>query len=320
MADFQNSGVNRNDRTTLVRTIINYGDVDRDRYTADQYPSYGTAAASDLIRGNGQVVNTRSLEETNQYLLRSTDIYKDPNPQILRRPANEGPITCEQRVHVRYLQPPPVSEPGPIIIREVRPPQPPPPPSLVIREHPPRPRSPPPLILRERPPTAPPRIPSETSVRYLPEIPVPPRSVVIERLPQPPQKPRDIIIERWLPYASQSQRRTVFERAPPPIIYPEPRNTVVIYDAAKPHVVRKFQNLGVSPENPADYVARYGGSLLDPATLVQMARDAGVHEDISPPVQGIRYPGYYEETPFPEYSSPTRTTIHRTIIDVNPPN
>lgn len=33
-------------------------------------------------------------------------------------------------------------------------------------------------------------------------------------------------------------------------------------------------------ENPADYIARYGDSLFDSATLVQMARNAGVFEDL----------------------------------------
>jgi hypothetical protein len=33
-------------------------------------------------------------------------------------------------------------------------------------------------------------------------------------------------------------------------------------------------------ENPADYIARYGGTLLDSATLLHQAHNAGVHEDL----------------------------------------
>ncbi|CAF4310952.1 unnamed protein product, partial [Rotaria magnacalcarata] len=36
-------------------------------------------------------------------------------------------------------------------------------------------------------------------------------------------------------------------------------------------------------EDPDDYIARYGRSLLDSATLVHEARNAGVVEDISAP-------------------------------------
>ncbi|CAF3963438.1 unnamed protein product [Rotaria sordida] len=255
-----------------------YDELDRNRYTVDNYGFYGTTAASDLA--GSTVIHTHSSEETNEYIRRSTDVYKDPNPKIVRRAGSESPVTYEQRIVVRYLQPPTVPEPGPIIIKEVRPPQPPPPEPLVVREHPPRPPSPPPLIFRERPPTPPPFVPSETTTRYLPEIPVPPRSVIIERLPPPPEKPRDIIIERWIPYGPQSERRTIVESAPPATIYPEARNTIVINEAVQAHIVRKFQNLGVTQENPADYVARYGTSLLDPATLVHRVHDAGVHEDI----------------------------------------
>ncbi|CAF1566991.1 unnamed protein product, partial [Rotaria sordida] len=228
-------------------------------YTIDKYGSYGTTTiARELI--DDTVIHTNSLEETNEYLERSGhNIYKDPNPQIIRRATTETPITCEQRVTVRYLQPPPVPELGPLIIKEVRPAQPPPPRPLIIRQHTSLVSTPPPLILRERPPTPPKYTVGETVTRYLPEIPVPLRSVVIERLPPLREKPRDIIIERWLPYRSLSQRRTIVERAPPAIIYPEPR---------------------VVQENPADYIARYGTSLVDSVTLVQLARNAGVTEDI----------------------------------------
>jgi len=117
-------------------------------------------------------------------------------------------------------------------------------------------------------------------------IPVPPRSVIIERLPAAPPRPRDIIIERWVPYGAQAKRRTVVQRAAAARAYAAPRNIIIQYEQAQVRIVRQFQRLGVTPENPQAYVARYGGSLLDAQTLVQQARAAGVVEDISPPLVG----------------------------------
>ncbi len=54
----------------------------------------------------------------------------------------------------------------------------------------------------------------------------------------------------------------------------------MVYDNVQARVIRQFQRLGVTQENPQEYVARYGASLLDAATLVQQARTAGVVEDI----------------------------------------
>jgi len=114
-------------------------------------------------------------------------------------------------------------------------------------------------------------------------LPVPPRSVIIERLPPLPPKPRDIIIERWVPYGAMQKRRTIVQRAAAAQQYAAPRNIIIQYEAVQVRVVRQFQRLGVQPENPQSYVARYGASLFDSATLVQHARAAGVVEDISPP-------------------------------------
>ncbi|CAF2520716.1 unnamed protein product [Rotaria sp. Silwood2] len=209
-------------------------------------------------------------------------LYKDPNPEVIRRPAPGGPQTYTQRVLVRFLQPPAVPPPGPLIIKEVRPPQPPPPPPLYIRQRPPPPPTLPPIVIREAPPKMPPPVGTQVITKMLPAIPVPPRSVIIERLPPMPPKPRDVIVERWLPYRTQQKRRVIIQRAPPPVI-PKPRNIIIYYEAPKAQVVRRFHNLGVQRANPVEYVARYGTQLEDAQTLVTQARQAGVVEDISPP-------------------------------------
>ncbi|CAF4083036.1 unnamed protein product, partial [Didymodactylos carnosus] len=66
-------------------------------------------------------------------------LFQDSNPQIIRKPAPGGGVTYKQNILVRFLQPPPVPPPGPLIIKEVRPPQPPAPPPLVVRQRAPAP-------------------------------------------------------------------------------------------------------------------------------------------------------------------------------------
>ncbi|CAF1170490.1 unnamed protein product [Rotaria sp. Silwood1] len=282
---------------------------------ANRYSSCGTRR---WIDDTG--IDTYSPKETNYYLEKlGSNLYIDSNPKIIRQKINSSPVTLEQRIFVQYLQPPAVPPPGPLIIKEVRPRQPSPPPPLVIREHAPPLPSLPPLILRERPPTPPKHIPSEKIIRTLPALPIPPRSVIIKRFPPPPEKPRDIIIERWIPYGPQPERCTIVEHAPPAKQYPQPSNTTIIYSATETRIIRKYQELGVTPENPACYRARYGSSLLDPVTLVHEARKAGVMEDITPPAPSsllrttaYEFPVYCDRSNdviHTDYSSTVRTTI-----------
>ena len=63
-------------------------------------------------------------------LIRTKNLYFDPDPEVIRKPASNNPVVYNQNIMVRFLQPPPIPQ-GPLIIREVRPPQPPPPPPLV---------------------------------------------------------------------------------------------------------------------------------------------------------------------------------------------
>lgn len=263
--------------TGFYRNENSTGRLDRTTYMA-----YGNVDMDERINSD-TVIQTNSLEETDRYLERAVDIYRDPSPEIIRRTFTENPITYEQRVLVRYLQPPRLPPPGPLIIKHIRPPPTPAPQPLVIRQRSAVASTQSALVLRERPPTPPPQVPSETVTKYLPALPVPPRSVIIERYPPMPEKPRDIIIERWLPYGPQPERRTIVEEPPPAIGYAEPRNKIIIYEGVEPRVQRKFEKDGVVEADPADYVARYGSSLLDSETLIRMARNAGVHEDLSPP-------------------------------------
>ena len=70
------------------------------------------------------------------------------------------------------------------------------------------------------------------------------------------------------------------QRAAAAVGYPKPRNIIIQYEPIKVRVVRQFQRLGITQENPQIYIQRYGIALLDAQTLVQQARAAGVIEDI----------------------------------------
>lgn len=73
-------------------------------------------------------------------------INQDPNPIHIVRPSD--PIMQRQNVRIRYLDPPDLPPPAPIIIKERQLSPPPPPPPIVIRQHAPSPPTPPPLIIR----------------------------------------------------------------------------------------------------------------------------------------------------------------------------
>lgn len=54
-----------------------------------------------------------AIKQAYDYLSRSTQpIFFDPKPEIIRKTNAEGPVVYQQKVLLRYLQPPPVPEPG----------------------------------------------------------------------------------------------------------------------------------------------------------------------------------------------------------------
>lgn len=183
----------------------------------------------------------------------------DPNPQIIRKQANDA-VTYKQEVAVRYLRPPTPPPPGPLIIKEVRNPALPAAPPIVIRQRPPRPATPPPLIIRERPPQPPPQLAPKVVTKPLPPPPPPPRRVIIERMPPLPPKPQSIIVERWLPY-KQQKRRVVYQKAAP-VQQPAPqKNLIIQWEGTQARVVKEFRNLGIIKADPNTYVQQYGTQL-----------------------------------------------------------
>lgn len=55
-------------------------------------------------------------QEYEQLLRNHSDVYHDPNPEIIRKP-NPDHVTYQQNVSIRYLVPPTPPPPGPLIIR-----------------------------------------------------------------------------------------------------------------------------------------------------------------------------------------------------------
>lgn len=188
-------------------------------------------------------------------------IHQDANPQIITKQVQEV-LEYVQELAIRYLRPPTPPAPGEIVITmEPNYPTGPAPP-LIIRQQPARPTTPEPLIVREAPPIPPQAIGSKKITISGKRLPPPPRKVVIERLAPLPSKPQNVIIERWLPYG-EVKRRVIFNKPtqPDPVVVP-PRNIIVQWEAPDVTVSKEIKYLGVVRANPAEYVEKYGSTLV----------------------------------------------------------
>ncbi|CAF1160538.1 unnamed protein product [Rotaria sordida] len=228
-----------------------------------------------------------SFEEINsdmdyETIIRTKHLYNDPNPQIIRKPSMITPVVYNQKVIVRFLQPPPVQQ-GPIIIREIRPPQPPPLSPIIIRQKAQPPRSPSPIILREKPPPKPDSTTPQVVIKTLSPLPPPPRPVILEKIPPLPPKPRDVIIERWIPYENIQKRKVIVQRAEEPKPYPPPKNIIIVYEPVQTRIIRNVERLGIKPEDPHNYLTTYRDSLLQTEQLLERIKQLGITEDLSPP-------------------------------------
>jgi hypothetical protein len=95
-----------------------------------QYTRSGAELANDQQVGGAGFVEQNNAGIVQQYAGAAGQLaqqqgpngYKinfDPNPQIIRKHANDA-VTYKQEVAVRYLRPPTPPPPGPLIIKEVR--------------------------------------------------------------------------------------------------------------------------------------------------------------------------------------------------------
>ncbi|CAF1389455.1 unnamed protein product [Adineta steineri] len=109
LRDTSDSRLNRSNYETSASEIYLNGDNIR-RSQRNIYGTHGTVTVANDWK-NTSVIETNSLEETNEYLEREGNIYKDSNPLIIRKAITDKPIRYRQRVLVRYLQPPAVQPP-----------------------------------------------------------------------------------------------------------------------------------------------------------------------------------------------------------------
>lgn len=177
-------------------------------------------------------------------------INEDPNP--VRMVRHSEPVTQRQNVRVRYLEPPALPTPAPIIIKERQLTPPPPAPPIYIRQHLPAPPTPPPLVIRERPP-CPPEMPQPTVIeKIIPAPTPPPRQVIVERIPAP-ERPREVIYEKWLPYKPLPERQVIVERGKTWEKQPAPKNVIIEYERPNVIVDKRVYDEGVIRADPCTY-------------------------------------------------------------------
>ena len=78
---------------------------------------------SESLLANDQALSSGSFTQQSSssatYATDAQGLYKDPNPQVVRRAALGGPQTYTQRISVRFLKPPPVPPPGVTIPKKI---------------------------------------------------------------------------------------------------------------------------------------------------------------------------------------------------------
>jgi hypothetical protein len=72
----------------------------------------GTSRISTVDEASANFSSASQSSNFQQYETDAQGNFKDPNPQVVRRPAQGGPLTYSQNIRVRFLQPPAVPPPG----------------------------------------------------------------------------------------------------------------------------------------------------------------------------------------------------------------
>jgi hypothetical protein len=239
--------------------------------------SYSSSAYSQYTSASDNPNNCTSSDWAPALPLDQYRLNEDPYPEIIRKKQQQA-VNYTQNVSVRYLKPPAPAPGGDIVIKQLQDRQVAPAPALYVQRQQASAPTPAPLVIREAPPPAPAPLPGQ--IHYVPGkiIPPPARKVITEYLPPVPAKPQQIIIDRWLPY-EQPIQRVRYEPAKPACIIPDPRNVVIQWDAPDVHVTQQFVNLGIHQADPAEYVAKYGSSLIHadqlPSVAIQFGSRAG---------------------------------------------
>ena len=74
--------------------------------------SGGLAVAETADANQSSFESSSSVTQVQQYAIDAQGLFRDPDPQIIRRPATGGVQTYTQNIKIRFLQPPPIPPPG----------------------------------------------------------------------------------------------------------------------------------------------------------------------------------------------------------------
>jgi len=218
-------------------------------------------------------------------------INQDPCPQVVSKKPKG--VECRREVFVKYLEPPKIPSPGPIVINQEANRLPPVAPPVIIRQVPCKPVEPETMVIREAPPQQP--KPPYEKVITIPGklLPPPPRKVVIERLPEQPAKPQDIVLERWLPFKDE-KRKIKLNPKPADPIQCKPRNVIINWEKVECSKVNTdIKNLGIEKADPVTYTLQYGSSLKTASELPDIANEVKVLHGI--PLAAENTHKYYME-------------------------
>ena len=75
-------------------------------------PGIKMTGTTGVSRSSSSFETGGTQRQAQDYATSAQGLYQDPNPQIIRRPAQGGHVTYTQNIKIRFLQPPAIPPPG----------------------------------------------------------------------------------------------------------------------------------------------------------------------------------------------------------------
>lgn len=75
-------------------------------------PGIKMTGVAEASRSSSSFETGGTQQPTQEYATSAQGLFQDPNPQIIRRPAQGGHVTYTQNIKIRFLQPPAIPPPG----------------------------------------------------------------------------------------------------------------------------------------------------------------------------------------------------------------
>lgn len=119
-----NLGLNIRTTPTLPTdsASVQFDDDNNEQILANDQPTDTATATMDLLvdRDDNQSLPPNDNDEISppEHISSAGRIFYDPNPQIVQRKGSNS-VTYKQNIIVRFLQPPPIPNAGPLVIKEV---------------------------------------------------------------------------------------------------------------------------------------------------------------------------------------------------------